>query len=79
MLPSAQTVTVRLKLISKVSNDGDLSNGLTISGLAMFYRGDKWCHYLWQPFVLVIYRGAIEVARQSMLFNRVKRLRIKRI
>ena len=41
MLPSTQTVNVRLELISKVSTDGNLSDGLTISGLAMCYRGDN--------------------------------------
>jgi hypothetical protein len=79
VLSSAQTINVRLELISNVSNDGNLWNGLTASGLAMFYGGDKWCDYLCKPFILVIYRGVIEVPRHSMIFNRVKRLRAKRI
>ena len=67
MLSSAETINVRLELISNVSNYGNLWNELTASGLAMFYKGDKWGHYLCKPFILVISRGVTEVPRHSML------------
>ena len=55
MLSSAQTINVRLELISNVSIDGYLWNGLTASGLAMFCRGDKLGHHMCKPIILVIY------------------------